>query len=77
MFSRKSADKFAEIAFRRLSNGLPIIEGGVGFVACKVAAVLPGGDHQIIVGDVECAEATEREPLVHYRGMYHRLFPIT
>ena len=75
-FARKISSKFADLSYRRLPNGLPLLEGGLGFVACRVAAVFPGGDHQIIIGQVEYAEASGEEPLVYFRGGYRRLSPL-
>lgn len=73
-FASKSADKFAGVPHRQLAgSGLPVLGGVIGFVACRVAAMLPGGDHVIVIGDVLQAEAHGGEPLVHFRGEYRAL----
>ncbi|MEE6170124.1 MULTISPECIES: flavin reductase family protein [unclassified Mycolicibacterium] len=50
--------------------GVPLIDGCVAWLACRVEDYLPGGDHQIVVGEVI---ATGRlsdacEPLIFHRG---------
>lgn len=72
-FASRSADKFDGVAYRRLASGLPVLDGVIGYVACRVSALLPGGDHVIVVGDVLQLEAFGGDPLVHFRGEYRTL----
>ena len=72
-FASKLDDKFRDVPHRRLASGLAVLDGVIGFVACRVAALLPGGDHVIVVGDVLDAETFDGEPLVHFRGEYRAL----
>ena len=72
-FASKRTDKFRGMPHSRLASGLPVLDGVIGFVACRVSALLPGGDHVIIVGDVLQAETFGGEPLVHFRGEYREL----
>ncbi|MFT8243976.1 flavin reductase family protein [Roseomonas sp. BN140053] len=72
-FAGKSEDKFATVPYRLLPSGTPAIDGALALIDCRIASSMPGGDHTIIVGDVLHAEASEREPLVHYRGRYRGL----
>lgn len=58
------AGKFAEIEWE-LENGVPRIAGTAGWVACRVDQVVEGGDHMIVLGHVEVAEHTHREPLTY------------
>jgi flavin reductase (DIM6/NTAB) family NADH-FMN oxidoreductase RutF len=51
-------------------DGLPVIEGGIAWVGCRLERLLPGGDHTIGIGAVESAEAGEGEPLLWFRGAY-------
>ncbi|MBV9747300.1 MAG: flavin reductase family protein [Acetobacteraceae bacterium] len=72
-FATKLTDKFRGVPHRRLASGLPVIDGVIGFVACRVSTLLPGGDHVIVVGDVLEVETCGGEPLVHFRGEYRDL----
>jgi flavin reductase (DIM6/NTAB) family NADH-FMN oxidoreductase RutF len=40
---------------------------------CAAYAVHPGGDHQIIVGEVLQFESVEAAPLIFYSGGYRAL----
>jgi flavin reductase (DIM6/NTAB) family NADH-FMN oxidoreductase RutF len=74
VFASKGTDKFAEIGWRRSGNGSPLIEGVLAFVDCEIAAVLDGGDHEIVVGTVQDLDVKhEGGPLVFFRGGYGRV----
>jgi flavin reductase (DIM6/NTAB) family NADH-FMN oxidoreductase RutF len=50
------------------SGGAPTIAGAAAWFRCTVSALLPGGDHQIVLGAVEaCGADTDRAPLVYHR----------
>jgi flavin reductase (DIM6/NTAB) family NADH-FMN oxidoreductase RutF len=53
-------------------DGLPLIAGCLSWLKCSVSAVLPGGDHKIIVGLVGRAEysGAQEPPLIFARGGY-------
>ncbi len=38
-----------------------------------VNEVLPGGDHTIVVGEIQGGEAHDGTPLLYFRGQYHKL----
>ena len=55
-------------------TGLPLIEGALAHLECRVVATFPGGDHSIFVGEVEHAAVGEGgSPLIFFEGRYHRL----
>jgi flavin reductase (DIM6/NTAB) family NADH-FMN oxidoreductase RutF len=64
-------DKFAEVA-HTLQNGVPVIEGSIAWVGCRLERLVPGGDHTIGIGAVEAADAgdLEQPPLLWYRGTF-------
>ena len=72
-FAGKSLDKFAGVAHRVHASSVPVLEGTVAFVVCRIATALPGGDHRIIVGEVLHADAPGGDPLLHFRGGYRAL----
>ena len=56
-------------------NGCPVLTGALAWVACRVAAVHEGGDHLMIVGEVEesFVGPDTDDPLLSYEGRYRGL----
>jgi flavin reductase (DIM6/NTAB) family NADH-FMN oxidoreductase RutF len=69
LFARHGADRFAETGWH-LDHGLPRLDGAAGWVVCGVHSVVPGGDHELILGHVEAAGRAELPPLIYA----HRTF---
>ncbi|WP_369413829.1 flavin reductase family protein [Aeromicrobium wangtongii] len=61
-FAGKGDDKFGGVGWDP-SSGSARIRGAAGWVACRVHALLPGGDHVIVVGDILDARSHGRTPL--------------
>lgn len=74
-FSAKDADRFAGLTPARGAGGVPLIDGALVRLQCRIAERHPGGDHLIIVLEVLEAEVAEGEPLVYFRGRYARVTP--
>lgn len=72
-FASKSDDKFAGVKTRRGELGIPLIDGAICTLECRVHDQLPGGDHSIFVGEVVDVRTAEAEPLVYYRSGYRQL----
>jgi flavin reductase (DIM6/NTAB) family NADH-FMN oxidoreductase RutF len=64
---------FTDLAFTTGATGAPILAGTLGYVDCKVVEILPGGDHDIFVGEIVAGEARDGEPLLYFHGGYRRL----
>jgi flavin reductase (DIM6/NTAB) family NADH-FMN oxidoreductase RutF len=72
LFASKApeAAKFAGVE-HAVHDGIPVIEGVLAWVGCRLERLVPGGDHTIGIGAVTAAEfAGEAEPLLWYRGVY-------
>jgi flavin reductase (DIM6/NTAB) family NADH-FMN oxidoreductase RutF len=54
-------------------SGVPVLEGCLGGMACRLIDLLPGGDHLIGVGEVTDLWASPGAPLVFFRGDYWAL----
>jgi 3-hydroxy-9,10-secoandrosta-1,3,5(10)-triene-9,17-dione monooxygenase reductase component len=63
------SEKFAGVP-HTVHDGIPVIEGALAWVGCRLERVIPGGDHTIGIGAVEAAEAGHGEPLIWFRGSY-------
>jgi flavin reductase (DIM6/NTAB) family NADH-FMN oxidoreductase RutF len=72
-FASSEPDPFREIGYRDGLTGAPVIEGAIATVECRIVERLPGGDHTIIVGQVEATHFAEGKPLVYFRGGYCQL----
>jgi flavin reductase (DIM6/NTAB) family NADH-FMN oxidoreductase RutF len=66
---RPEREKFAGIP-HTVNDGIPVIEGVLAWVGCRLERLVPGGDHTIGIGAVEAAEAGHGEPLLWFRGSY-------
>ena len=67
-------DKFAGVE-HSVHDGVPVIEGVLAWVGCRLERLIPGGDHTIGIGAVTAAEygPDAGEPLIWYRGGYEAL----
>ena len=59
--------------FSEGASGEPKLLGALAHFTCATHAVHPGGDHQIIVGEVVSFESVAGEPLVFFAGGYRAL----
>jgi 3-hydroxy-9,10-secoandrosta-1,3,5(10)-triene-9,17-dione monooxygenase reductase component len=71
LFASKTPErgKFAGVS-HTVHDGIPVIEGVVAWVGCRLERLIPAGDHTIGIGAVESAEAGGGRPLIWYRGEY-------
>jgi flavin reductase (DIM6/NTAB) family NADH-FMN oxidoreductase RutF len=72
-FAMSGGDKFDGIAWSTGAAGLPVLSDGLVAMECQTVHAYPGGDHTIFVGKVETVQVQAAEPLLYYRGKYHRL----
>ena len=64
---------FATVPTTSDETGAPIIDGCLSWFDCTVEDLLPGGDHEILVGRVAAAGGRTGEPLVYWAGGYRAL----
>lgn len=68
-------EKFADVAGHD-DSGLPRLPGVAGFLGCRVARLVDGGDHLVVLGDVVAADNTAGAPLTYHKrefGTHARL----
>ena len=75
-FAQRGANKFADVDFTQDANGVPIINGSVARFDCTSWAVHEGGDHWVIIGEVEGIARENKESLVFSDGSYATASPI-
>ncbi|HEX3975352.1 MAG TPA: flavin reductase family protein [Solirubrobacteraceae bacterium] len=54
-------------------HDLPLLDGALAHVACRVVDVHPAGDHVLWIGEVEHLYHREGEPLLFYTGRFGTL----
>ena len=59
-----------EPATPRTPAGLPRPRGALAVIDCRRTAVLEGGDHSIVIGELLWADVADGRPLLHFRGRY-------
>jgi 3-hydroxy-9,10-secoandrosta-1,3,5(10)-triene-9,17-dione monooxygenase reductase component len=62
-------EKFAGVA-HSVHDGIPVLDGALAWVGCRLERLVEGGDHTIGIGAVQSAEAGEGSPLLWFRGRY-------
>ena len=76
LFAKKDSVRPAELYFIG-KTGVPLIKESLVGIECKHYAMYPGGDHEILIGEVEAVEfGTAQEgkgPLLYLRGIYGKL----
>lgn len=72
-FAKSGGDKFTGVGCRPGKRGLPVLDGALAHVECRIVETHEGGDHVIHIGHVEHAEVADGQPLLFFQGRYHRL----
>lgn len=65
-------EKFAGVPHEQV-DGVPVLDGVVAWLTGTVRELAPGGDHVIGVAEVRSVGAPGGDPLLYFRGGYHRL----
>ena len=69
-------NKFDKVSYRLSEFGVPIIDGVVAWIDCKLHTVHEAGDHFIAIGQVRALHVERpHPPLVFLRGMYGSFAP--
>jgi flavin reductase (DIM6/NTAB) family NADH-FMN oxidoreductase RutF len=69
-FSTPLPDKFAGVDFAEGKTGVPILNGAIAQFVCRKVKQHDGGDHVILLGEVEEYKYSDGEPLVFHSGRY-------
>jgi flavin reductase (DIM6/NTAB) family NADH-FMN oxidoreductase RutF len=74
LFAGQDRDKFARSETIDGFGGCKILRSCLASLECRRTETLDGGDHLIVIGQVEHIHvASEGAPLAYFRGQYHRL----
>jgi flavin reductase (DIM6/NTAB) family NADH-FMN oxidoreductase RutF len=72
-FATPGPKDFTGLALLMAVTDAPILADCLGYVDCRVVDILPGGDHEIFVGEIVAGEVHQGHPLLYYSGKYRRL----
>jgi len=68
-FARKGDAKFADVRWS-VDRRTPRIDGVTGWLCCRVADIVEGGDHLIVLGEVEAASNHPGAPLTYHARVF-------
>jgi flavin reductase (DIM6/NTAB) family NADH-FMN oxidoreductase RutF len=67
-------ERFRDLAWDSWSRGGPALPGAAATLDCRRVRVVEGGDHLILIGEVEAIRVGDAPaPLVYHRGGYRSL----
>jgi flavin reductase (DIM6/NTAB) family NADH-FMN oxidoreductase RutF len=72
-FAGPDPNRFDGIGYTRGITGAALLDDVQASLECRVVAMHEGGDHTIVVAEVETATARPERPLLYYRGGYAQL----
>jgi flavin reductase (DIM6/NTAB) family NADH-FMN oxidoreductase RutF len=72
-FAVSGGDKFSGVSCHEGKTGLPLLDGALVTLECRIVEAHEAGDHTIFLGQVEAATVAGGQPLVYFHGAYHGL----
>ncbi len=69
-FAEVEGNRFEGIGFTRGAHSTPVLDDSLAVLECRRTTTYQGGDHTIVVGEVESATWRDDKPLLYYRGGY-------
>ncbi|MGW7266121.1 flavin reductase family protein [Streptomyces sp. NPDC054842] len=74
-FARSGADRFgAPTRWREGPEGVPLLDGVLAWLVCRVVARVPAGDHRIVLAEVSLGDPSGAgRPLLYHQGRFHGL----
>ncbi len=72
-FALPGPKDFSGLNVTTSTTGSPILVDAIAFLDCRIYDVLPGGDHEIFVGEILAGDYQGGDPLLYFAGGYRRL----
>jgi flavin reductase (DIM6/NTAB) family NADH-FMN oxidoreductase RutF len=72
-FAAPGPKDFSDLHLLPGTTGAPILADTLGYVECRIVNVLPGGDHDIFIGEIVAGDCRDGRPLLYFSGKYSRL----
>jgi flavin reductase len=72
-FAARGPKDFSDLNITTAATGSPILVDSIAFLDCRVYDILPGGDHEIFLGEILAGDYRGGDPLLYFGGTYRRL----
>lgn len=74
-FARSGADRFGpSTGWRSGPEGVPVLDGVLAWLVCRVVARIPAGDHRIVIAEAVVGDpAGGGRPLLYHQGRFNAL----
>lgn len=72
-FASPGPKDFSDLNVTTASTGSPVLVDAIAFLDCRVHDILPGGDHEIFLGEILAGDYRGGDPLLYFEGGYRRL----
>ncbi|KUJ68176.1 flavin reductase [Streptomyces albus subsp. albus] len=74
-FARSGADRFAPpTSWRSGPHGVPVIDGVLAWLVCRVVARIPAGDHRVVIAEAVAGDPSGTgRPLLYHQGRFNAL----
>ena len=72
-FASPVEDKFRDMPTLTGLGDIPLIDGAVAHLECRIESLIPAGDHTILLGRIERAGQRDGTPLVFHCGRFEGL----
>ncbi len=72
-FATPGPKDFSNLCITAAKTAAPILAECLAYVDCQVVDILPGGDHEIFIGEIVAGELQGGRPLLYHSGSYRYL----
>jgi flavin reductase len=73
-FATRGPKDFEGVDYTEAETGAPILRGALAYLDCRFVQAIPGGDHDIVVGEIVAGGLADHgQPLIFYNGRYTRI----
>lgn len=72
-FAQRGLKDVSDLKWKTADSGAPILADALAWVDCRLTEVLPGGDHDIFIGEILAGDCRDGLPLLYFCGKYRRL----
>ncbi|EPH45044.1 flavin reductase family protein [Streptomyces aurantiacus] len=74
-FARSGADRFgAPTRWSKGPHGVPVLDGVLAWLVCRIVARVPAGDHRVVLAEVLAGDSEGAgRPLLYHQGRFNAL----
>lgn len=72
-FAMRGPKETADLKVSQAVTGAPLLNDALAWLDCRLKETLPGGDHDIFIGEIVAGDVREGRPLLYYCGKYRNL----